>query len=210
MPIMNLGQLMSTATTFASRTDLLTSDVSLYVNAAAEFVGIVIGHSGQEALAVSSTTSGENRISVPTDYEYGVALSNLSLPITTPNRDLTKRDVAWMDSQGTSSGAPAYWADYASWIEVYPSPDSSYSLQLRYTTKTPTLVQSSETLPFKERYHWAVALKATALIHAARENIEGEAIAEARFVNWFNNVPSDRAKLQQQSKQGMNVSFKRS
>ena len=210
MPIMNLGQIMSTATTFAARTDLLPSEVSLYVNAAAEFVGIVIGHAGQEALAISSTTSGENRISVPTDYEFGVALSNLSLPITTPNRDLTKRDVAWMDSQGTSSGAPAYWADYATWVEVWPSPDSSYSLQLRYTTKTPTLIQSTETLPFKERYHWAVALKTTSLIHAARENLEGEAIAETRFVNWFNNVPSDRAKLQQQSKLGMSVSFKRS
>ena len=210
MPIMNLGQLMSTATTFAARTDIPTSDVSLYVNAAAEFVGILVNHAGQEALAVSSTTSGENRISVPTDYQFGVALSNLSLPITTPNRDLTKRDVAWMDSQGTSIGEPQYWADYASWIEVYPSPDSSYSLQLRYTTKTPTLLQSTETLPFAERYHWATALKAVALIHAARENIEGEAVAETRFANWFNNVPSDRAKLQQQSKQGMSVAYKRS
>jgi hypothetical protein len=209
MPIMNLAQLMSTATTFTSRNDWPVSEVSLYVNAAAEFVGIVIGHAGQEALAISSTTSGENRIGVPTDYEYGVALSNLSLPISTPNRDLTKRDVAWIDSQGTSSGIPGYWADYATWIEVWPSPNSSYSMQLRYTTKTPTLVQSTETLPFKERYHWAVALKSAEILEGSRGNIEGEAVAGTRFVNWFNNVPSDRAKLQQQSKQGMNVSFKR-
>lgn len=210
MPIMNLGQLMSVATTFTSRNDWPVSEVSLYCNAAAELVGIVVGHAGQEALAISSTTSGENRIGVPTDYEYGVALSNLSLPITTPNRDLTKRDVAWVDSQGTSSGPPAYWVDYATWIEVYPSPDSSYSLQLRYTTKTPTMIQSTETLPFKERYHIAVAMKTASLLEASRNNLEGEAVAEQRFVNWFNAVPSDRAKLQQQSKQGMNVSFKRS
>ena len=209
MPIMSLAQLMSTATTYAARSDLPGSEVSLYVNAAAEFVGIVIGHAGQEALAISSTTSGENRIAVPTDYAYGVSLSNLSLPVTTPQRDLTKRDAAWIDSQGTTLSVPQYWADYATWIEVWPSPDSSYSLQLRYTTKTPTLVASSDTLPFREHYHFATALKAESLIHAARGNLEGESVAEARFVNWMNNLPSDRAKLQQQVKQGMNVVFKR-
>lgn len=210
MPIMNLGQLMSTATTFTGRNDWAPSEVSLYANAAAEFVGNVINHAGQEALAISSTTSGENRIGVPTDYGFGVALSNLSLPITTPNRELTKRDVAWMDSQGTSSGEPGYWADYATWIEVWPSPSSSYSLQLRYTTKTPTLVQSSETLPFSEPFHWATALKTAEILEGSRNNFEGEQIAGTRFVNWMRSMPSDRANLQQQAKRGMNVAFKRS
>ena len=209
MPIMNLGQIMSTATTFTGRNDWAVSEVSLYANAAAEFVGEVLQHAGQEALAISSTTSGENRVGVPTDYGFGVALSNLSLAVTSQHRDLTKRDAAWIDSQGTTLGVPEYWADYGGWIELWPSPNSGYSMQLRYTTKTPTLVLSGETLPFSEAYHWAVALKTTAILEGSRNNWEGEQIAESRFASWMNNVPSDRAQLQQQSKRGMNVSYRR-
>ena len=209
MPIMSLAQLMSTATTFTGRNDWATSEASLYVNAAAEFIGSVLNHAGQEALAISSTTSGENRVGVPTDYDFGVALSNLSLAVTSQHRDLTKRDAAWIDSQGTTLGTPEYWADYAGWIELWPSPDSAYSLQMRYTTKTPTLVDSTATLPFSEQYHWATALKTAAILEGSRNNWEGEQIAETRFVSWMNNVPSDRANLQQQSKRGMNVSYRR-
>ena len=64
------------ATNFAGgRLDWALSEVSLYANAAyAEVATRINPHRTKEALAVSSTTSGGNRIALPADYDYAMTV----------------------------------------------------------------------------------------------------------------------------------------
>ena len=74
--ILSLGQVCSRATEMAGgRVDWLLSDASFYANMAAQEVSQFAGHLPKEAIAVSSTTSGENRYALPSDFDYSTALT---------------------------------------------------------------------------------------------------------------------------------------
>ena len=174
MSILNLGQITSMATTFAGgRLDWALSEVSAYVDFAYREVANVVGHTPLEALATSSTTSGENRVALPPDYNYALALtmyqgsnSTASLSNATTTWPLRQRDARWIDSQnvnGTGSasvpGIPEVYVPYGTWLELWPSPNSAYSLQLRYRVKPATLVSSTDTPALDERWHQAILYK---------------------------------------------------
>src|SRR6266550_578861 len=102
---MSLGQLMSYATKMAGgRGDWDSSEASMWANQAYSTVYNRIGHTPLEAVAVSSTTSGEPRYQIPTDFSYAIALTlfqgsnstNSRSNITTTIR-LKQRDAGWMD-----------------------------------------------------------------------------------------------------------------
>src|SRR5579859_1528055 len=75
--ILNLGDICSMATTFAGgRLDYSYSEASRLANIAySEVATRINAHRPKEALAVSSTTSGGNRIALPSDFDYSIALT---------------------------------------------------------------------------------------------------------------------------------------
>lgn len=213
MPLMNLGQIASHATEMAGgRNDWSLSDASFWINIAFSDVYNKTGHTPLEAVAVSSTTSGENRYQLPTDYGYGLALTlyqtstNTTSATTTVVR-LKQVDPGWMDAQTLSpSGVPEAYEQYSTWIQLWPSPNSAYSLQLRYQTKPPTLVASTDTPNLDERWHAAVLFKTVELLEASRSNVEGEAIARNRYLNYVASQPTDQS-LKQRDRSGMRARF---
>jgi hypothetical protein len=210
--IITLADTISRATTLAGgRTDWVVSDVSFYANVAAQTIYQQVYHTPQEALAYSSTTSGENRISVPTDYDGSISLSNLSGPINigwAGGRQLTKREGAWISSQWTGSGEPTHYADYGTWMELWPTPDSSYSLELRYYAKLPTMVASTATPHFDERWHPGWLYKTWELLEQSRNNPEGAAVARNQYLDYMGSVPSDLAR-RQVAKEGRGLRYQR-
>src|SRR3990167_9506584 len=213
MPILNLGQIASTATTFAGgRNDWALSEASLYVNLAMFEVASRIQHQPLEALAYSSTTSGGNRIAVPADFDHVIALtiqagssSTATSSHATTLYPMKQADARWIDTQALAIGIPESYVPYATWIEVYPSPDSAYTMQLRYRTKIATLVDSTSTPTLDERWHAAVLYKAVELLEASRNNVEGEALARNRYLSYMAGTPTDRA-LNQRDRTGMTLS----
>ena len=123
-----LGDVISKATTFAGgRLDWAASEVSFYANLAANEIHNQLWHLPTESLAISSTTSGENRISLPSDFEGPISLSNLSTQGVNGGRGLQLVQGDWIDSQTTVSLAePEVYALYGSWMELWPTPDSAY------------------------------------------------------------------------------------
>lgn len=216
MPILNLGQICSTATTFAGgRTDWALSEVSLYCNLAYSEVKSRQGlnHTPSEAIAVSSTTSGENRIAFPADFDYPLALtvyagssSTNSLSHTTSVTALVPRDARWFDAQDLAIGVPANYVYYGTSIELYPSPNSAYSLELRYRTQSPLLVSSTDTPVLDERWHSAILYKTVAILEASRNNPEGEALANNRYLQYVNTTLTD-ASAKQRDRTGMYLRF---
>jgi len=214
--ILNLGTVCSRATEMAGgRVDWLLSDASFYANIAAQEVSQFAGHLPKEALAVSSTTSGENRYSLPGDFDYPTALtlfqgsSATSGSRMTTSIPLVGRDANWADSRSLpDSGVPENYVLYSTFFELYPSPNSGYSLQLRYVTRLPTLVGSTETLALDDRWHPAWLYKTVELLEASRNNIEGEAMARNRYLSYVNTIPSDR-QIKQRDRASMSLRFTR-
>lgn len=223
MPVMNLGTLMSYATRLAGgRADWDASEASFWVNNAYFEVASQIGMQPLEALAVSSTTSGENKIAFPPDFHRTIALtcyvgssSTDSTSNNTTTFALIQRDSRFLDSQnlnGTgdavTAGIPEYYQPFSTWFELFPSPNSAYSLQLRYFAKPQTLVNSTDTPTLDERWHSGVLYRSVALLEASRNNLEGEAIAQNRYLSFMGSMPTDKA-LKQLDRTGMTMAYKR-
>lgn len=214
---MSLGQLCSYATRMSGgRVDWDSSEASFWANQAYSTVWNRVGHTPLEAIATSSTTSGENRIQLPTDWNYGIALtlyqgststSTTGASNSTAVIRLEQKDAAWIDAQTLSpNGVPSAYVPYGTWVELWPSPNSAYSLQLRYAVKPPTLVDSTDTIALDERWHPAVLYKTVELLEASRANVEAEAIARNRYLNYVLSVPTDRA-MKQQDRSSMRLRF---
>lgn len=218
MPILSLAQVCSTATTFAGgRSDWALSEASLYANLALEQVVVLAGahHKPREGLAISSTTSGGNRIGLPTDFDYPLALtlyqgstSTNTTSRTTTEVPLRMRDSAWADAQPNQfTGAiPSAYVWYSTWMELYPSPNSAYSLQLRYVASQPTLIASTATPDLDAKWHQAWLYKTTELLEASRSNPEGEAVARDRYINYVRTIETDKA-LAQKDRRSMTMRF---
>lgn len=214
--IINLGTCMSLATTLSGgRNDYAPSEASQWANFALERIVVAHGahHTPREAIAISSTTSGGNRIGLPTDFSYPLAFtlyqgssSTASRSHTTTSVPLTQRDSAWADAQPNQvdGGVPKYYIPYASWYELFPSPNSAYSLQLRYAAKPATLINSTDTPALDDRFHQAWVYVTAELLHAARGDVEGEALARNRYLNYVGTLDTDLA-LKQQDRRSMNV-----
>lgn len=197
--------MISRATTLAGgRRDISVSETSFYANLAAQEIFGQVWHTPLEALAISSTTSGENRISLPSDFDGPISLSNLSTLGVTGGRQLRVVAGDWIDSQATADFAePEVYALYATWMELYPTPDSSYSLQLRYHAKQPTITASTGTPAFDERWHPGWLYKTAELLEARSGNPEGEALARNRYINYMSSQRDDRTMRQQARGQGL-------
>lgn len=196
--------------------DWQPSEVSLYANLAYAEVGERIRHMPEESLAVSSTTSGGNRIALPTDFNGVLAFTLFTQSsATTGSRNtqpvtLVQQDARWIDSQPLNgvTGIPESYCIYGTWAELYPSPSSAYSLLLRYQAKNPTLIQSTDTVVFDERWHPAVLYKTVELLEASRNNPEGELLARNRYLNYVTSTLRDQG-YRQLDRTGMAASYKR-
>lgn len=216
MPILNLGTICSTATTFAGgRNDWTLSEASLYANMAYSEIKSRTGitHTQSEAIAVSSTTSGENRIALPADFDYPLAItmyvgssSTATQSHTTATVALVPKDVRWVDGQTLASGTPDSYVYYGTSIELFPSPNSAFSLVMRYRTQSPLLVSSTDTPVLDERWHSAILYKTVAILEASRNNVEGEAIANNRYLQYVQTTITD-ASAKQRDRTGMSVRF---
>lgn len=218
MPFVNLGQCCSFATTLAGgRQDWVLSEASAWANFALEQVSAAAGaaHAPREALAVSSTTSGGNRVQLPPDFAYPLALtlyqgstSTGTLSNGTQSIPLRQRDAAYLDAQPEqfNGAVPAYYLLYNSWIELFPSPNSAYSLALRYIALQPTLVDSTATPNLTMRWHQAWIYKTAELLEASRNNVEGEAANRQRYLNYVSTLETDRGE-RQHDRRSMSLRF---
>ena len=220
MPVLTVGQICSRATELVKgRGDFALSDATFWLAAAYSEMVSVVGHTPLEALAVSSTTSGENRYALPTDFGSAIALTLYqgSSSTATTSRDTTviplrNRDARWIDAQTLtntiSPGVPSDYVPYATWLELYPSPNSAYSLLLRYNTKPATLVNSQDTPALDERWQMGLVYKTAELLMASRDDVEGEAMARNRYLNFMGIQPTDKA-LKQRDRTNMGVAYVR-
>lgn len=152
--------LMSEATSVARTNELIPSQVSRYVNLAQRDVANRVQQLEFERLAVSSTSSGDDKMFLPTDCER---VLSLSFDTGGYQRLIPQVYTDFIDnkSMGTATAKPQYYASYGTWVQFYPSPNSAYSLQMRYIARVSDITNLDSIPSLDTRYHQAVAFKTT-------------------------------------------------
>lgn len=204
MGLFTLGGVCSEATAvLGGRLDVSQSRASLYANQAIQWLWNAVEHDLGEGLAISSTTSGDNRITLPSDFQEVINISNIS---TVPPAPLIKWNSDDIDSQHTYLSKPSNYVLYANWLELWPSPDSSYSIQLRYRTRASVLTNTAATPSFATKYDMAWLYKTCEYLADATRDYESAMVMRQKCLSELASVPSDLA-LRQRSREGMRVSF---
>lgn len=195
----NLSDIMSRATAaLGNRADVALSTASFWANEGFRMVHNAVPTDFQELLAVSSTTSGERTIVKPAGFQEMLNLAiSTSTGTTTSVLDdangLRPLNVTEYDTLSTATGRPTHFLEYADWIELYPTPDSSYSLTLRYRSQPAAMLELTDTPSVATRYRYAVYLKTRELIADEIKDDAARNEAAVLYANYMTQTPSDRA-----------------
>jgi hypothetical protein len=204
MAFWTLGQVMSEATAIiGGRADIAASRASLYANQAAIDIQIAVEPLDLEGIATSSTTSGENRIALPTDFYDVLALYNTSI---TPPQPITKWNYYDVDSAQTALGAPTNYLSYSSYLQLWPSPDSSYSLQLRYQVRPSVMTNLTAIPSFDTRFGMCWLYRTAEYLADSVKDYETALMMRNKFLSTLATIPSDLA-LRQRDRNGQNIRF---
>jgi len=198
MPAWNLGDFMSHATArIGRRSDIAASTVSFYVNMAYQEVAQAQPSALMEQLTVSSTTSGENRIELPSNCLEIINVSWLTTAGGGSARTLRRISADRADQAGFSpNGVPQEFVLFNNWMELWPSPNSSYSLQLRYMGYPTDMVSITSVPSLASEWRPAVLYLAEALLHEFVGNDMEGAQARARYAGYAMSLKNTEARRQ--------------
>ena len=201
MPSWNLGDIMSYATkALGNRGDIALSDASFWANQAQLKVWESLPFNEQEAIAVSSTTINEDKITLPSDFDEILVVSRTSggigdpVPLNYINHDQ-------LAAYSSASGIPVDYAEYSTWLELRPIPDSGYSIEIRYRKQVSDMTETTDVPSVSTRYRYPVMLKTKELL--ARNEILDEAAAidaGNEYLSEMRSLPSDRAKRSRENR----------
>lgn len=175
--------------------DIQVSMASFYVNNAQRDVANRIQQLEFERIAVSSTSSGDDKVFLPTDCER---VLNLSFGTGGPYRLIPQVNVWDIDrkSMGSQTAMPQVYASYASWLELYPSPNSQYSLTLRYVARLSDITSLDAIPSVDTRYHQAILFKTVSLLAMRKPDLPLAAQMDTLYERELRMQPSVTAQRQ--------------
>jgi hypothetical protein len=205
MPSYSLGDIISSATAaIGRRADVLLSDASRLANDAYFEVFYASDSEEGETIAVSSTTLDENKIELPPDCWQPLSACLIYRPSWSTSSSVhssyaTLERIAFPEADGRNpepAGTPTEIAFFNSWAELYPSPNSAYSFQLRYRAHPSDLTALTSTPRLSVAWRKAVELK-------TRENIANfvgaydlEAKAASDYIRYVGTLKTAEAMRQ--------------
>ena len=202
MPSYTLGEILSSATAaIGRRADIGLSDASRIANDAYFQVFYATRPEEGERIAVSSTTSGENKIELPSDFWEPISAAIIYRPSWSTSSSVQSSyltmnlvSIAQIDGRNPEpGGTPANLAFYNSWVELYPSPDSGYSFQLRYRAHPSDLTATSAVPSVSTPWRKAVELKTREGLAAFIGDGDAEAKASVDYLRFVATLKTSDA-----------------
>lgn len=196
MPRWNLGEIMSDVTArIGRRVDMPKSVVSRYANQAYQDITNIARPMQLERIAISSTTSGENRLELPPDFFEPISLSYLTNIGSA--RTLRPTNVEELDAVGfTPVGISDRYALYGKWLELWPSPNSAYSMQLRYRSYSTTLTSGQDIPSVSTEWRFPIVLRTEMYLHQWLGDPERAAGAQNAYAAHVATLETDLAHRQ--------------
>jgi len=204
-----LQDLLSEATQIAgSPPGLPTSRLSQLANQAIRDVAVRLPHLEFETVAAGSTTTTSATATLPDDCEQLISLS-FDTSVSGVGGRVIRQASPWeldAKSDGTEQGVPRMYLSYSTWIEFYPSPDSAYSLLLRYKRRVSDITSLTARSSLDTRYDQAVLYKLVEHLHLRKGEYDKVAQARALYEQELKSVPNLYA-LRQQNRAGMGLRY---
>lgn len=204
-----LGELMSEATQIAgSPPGLPTSRISQLANQAIRDVAARLVHLELEDVVTGSTTTTSNEATLPSDCEVILNLSFDTSVAGVGGRSI-RQAAAWeldAKSDGTEQGIPRMYLSWQTWIEFYPSPDSAYSLLLRYRKRLSDITSLTARSSLDTRYDQAILYKTVEHLHLRKGEYDKVAQARALYESELKQIPNYYAQ-KQQNRAGMGLRY---
>ena len=198
---LTLAQLMSMTTSLMQgRTDYTNSELSRFVNMAAdELASAVPMRSLETTLSATVAYQGSAVSIVEANLHFVHSISNLSQPANSVFRSLEPTSIQWIDSQSTFYGTPTHYATYG-WagMRVWPSADTETVLQVRAQARLGVVASSTGTFNVDPKWHPAIGYRAAAIAASERNDLEQEAVNQARYLAFVNSRPLDIESKQRQ------------
>ena len=207
MPSYTLQEMMSFATRgVGRRADFSVSDVSRFVNEA--YFDVLYASDPQEfeSIAVSSTTTGENKIELPTDFYEPITATLIwrsgSTAASNHSSYNTLRLVSIEQMDGHNpqpSGTPKEIAFFNSWAELYPSPNSAFSFQLRYRAHPSDLTALTEVPSVSTQWRRAIVIKTQEFLFDDLDDERGAQKKQIQYLDYISRLQTDLASRQKSS-----------
>ena len=142
MAITNYTELQSTIADWLNRDDL-TTVIPTFISLSEKQMQRVVRH--YKMIVRKTATLDTQYTSLPSDWLETIRVSLTSGD--THRLELVSLDdmVELREKSGNTAGRPRYYAHVGETIEAYPSPDSSYQMELMYYQKIPPLNVSTTT-----------------------------------------------------------------
>lgn len=211
MPVWTLGEIMSAATTrIGRRSDIAASEVSRWANQAIQDVALESPQAQLEKIAISSTSSGENRIDLPEDFYEPLTLSYSGDSAPSSVRTLRRWSADQVDAVGFSTpGIPTQYVLYSDFMELHPSPSSAWSLQLRYRAY-PTDITSTSSVPsLATEWRYAALLRTEQYLHEWLGNHDDAQLSLMRYLAKVSSMKDLEAKRQAAGGMRMSMPLRR-
>lgn len=198
------------------RFDISQSDASFWANQAYLEVANMAPHDALETIRFSSFTTGAPvRQRLPEDFNEPMTLSLVSWGADGPG---TRREVGsrstiqrigprdFADLSATS-GEPQKYMLYDTFVEVWPSPNSNYSLELRYKEYPSVLTGCGSKLRLSPPWRSAVLYRTEQRLAELIGDDTHAVRARNEFASYVQTLDSDLAKRQKEKlRQGVSVS----
>lgn len=203
MPAYTLGEIISSATAaIGRRDDISLSDASRLANDAYFEVWYATNPEEGEKIAVSSLTSSENKIELPSDFYQPISATLIYQPGWNTSNDSSYQtlkliSIAEVDGNNAfPGGTPEKIAFFNSWFELFPSPDSGYSFQLRYRAHPSDLTETTSAPSLSTPWRKAVELKTREYLADFVGDEERSQKASIQYLRYVQTIKTTQANRQ--------------
>lgn len=158
------------------------------INAAYREIGSKFPFNETRCIKSFSTIAGTNRYTVPTDLAALFRVWD-----DTNKKKLSKRGVRYLANLplNMQDGKPCYYVRAKDWIQLIPTPDAIYTIDIYYLTEIQDLVVDGDTFVLPLPWHDGIILKARHLYYDERGDIGKAIYAKNEWKDWLSDKPSE-------------------
>lgn len=162
--------------------------LSRIINAAYREIGSKYPFNETRCIKSFSTITGTSRYTVPTDLAALIRVWD-----DTNKKKLTKRGVRYLASLplNMQDGKPTNYVRAKDWIQLVPTPDAVYSIQIYYLTEIGDLVDDTDVFTLPLPWHDGIILKARHMYYDERGDIGKAIYCKNEWKDWVSDKPSE-------------------
>ena len=184
---MNLSALRTEVLNHGFDSSIYTSSrLNQYINDALGEVSSKAQYYGEEQQQEVTLTGGTSHYSFPT------GMSRLrSVRLTNPVQELSLLDLRDIDRSGSTTGTPYSYAIDGNGITIFPTPDSGYTMEIRYWRLLSPLTVDTDVPGLPARYHRALTLYAIARCFEGEDDPQQATYYEGRWQQTIRDIKAD-------------------